>query len=54
MPAPIVSSDWLDDEELKELREEEKLRYRRLYSRELGGSPSNDFFDTTSNSVSSP
>ena len=28
-PAPIVSSDWLDNEELKELREKEKLRYRQ-------------------------
>ena len=54
IPVPIVSSDWKDNTKLKELREKDKLSFRRLYNRELYGSTSNDFLHTTSNSISSP
>ena len=47
----VVSSEWLDDKELQEFRKKEKLRYIRLYNKELGGL--NDLFDETSNYVSS-
>ena len=44
---PVVSAEWLDDDDLKERREHERQRFRRIYTREYNSVNTNDLNPVT-------
>ena len=47
IPPPVISTEWLDDDNLKERREQERQRFRRIYSRESNSVNANDLTSVT-------
>ena len=52
IPAPSVSTEWINTAEMKLRREQERLRFRRLYGRESHSISHNDLIEPLS--ISSP
>ena len=54
IPSPVVSAECLDDDNFRERREQERLRFRRLYNQESNSVTTNDIIPFSPPSQPSP